>query len=133
MHSNKSKHFNYLKTRFLKQEFYTYCDNYLIAINPYNSLKIYRHNKISIYENKNTTNVDPQIYAISEASYRSLVETNKNQKIESNIPSEYSNSRDSSQKKNVQYHICFYNDFGLTYTNLFSMFSSFDMRVKTLG
>jgi myosin heavy subunit len=66
-----------LNCRFLKkQQIYTYCGSHLIAINPCKHLPIYGDEIIPIYMNKNVTDIEPHIFAISEALYRSLVDTN---------------------------------------------------------
>ena len=51
---------------------YTYCGIVLVALNPYTPLPIYGKEFASAYSSPHLGDLDPHIYAVAEAAYRSI-------------------------------------------------------------
>lgn len=62
-----------LKTRYKRDEIYTFSGSILIAVNPYKQLDIYNSQWIARYRGKRLNRSDPHIFALTEAMYINLV------------------------------------------------------------
>ncbi|KAK3585200.1 hypothetical protein CHS0354_027488 [Potamilus streckersoni] len=68
-----------LRVRYGQSKIYTFTGSILVAVNPYKQLSIYEQDSILEYSGKKLSNVEPHIYAISEAAYQSLNTSRVNQ------------------------------------------------------
>ena len=62
-----------LRTRYIRDEIYTFSGSILIAVNPYKQLDIYNNEWISRYRQQKLDQTDPHIFALTEAMYMNLV------------------------------------------------------------
>lgn len=62
-----------LRTRYLRNEIYTFSGSILIAVNPYKQLDIYNSEWIARYRQQKLDQTDPHIFALTEAMYMNLV------------------------------------------------------------
>lgn len=62
-----------LKTRYERDQIYTFSGSILIAVNPYKQLDIYNNQWISRYRNQKLDQTDPHVFALAEAMYMNLV------------------------------------------------------------
>ncbi|CAG0903293.1 unnamed protein product, partial [Darwinula stevensoni] len=60
---------------------YTYCGIVLVAINPYEDLAIYDTDTIMAYRGQDMANLDPHIFAVSEAAFTQMERENVDQSI----------------------------------------------------
>ncbi|XP_058250213.1 unconventional myosin-IXb-like isoform X2 [Hemibagrus wyckioides] len=70
-----------LRTRFNKNQIYTYASNILITINPFKFLPIYNPKYLHQYENCVLGKEDPHIFAIADAAFRAMLTKHTNQCI----------------------------------------------------
>ncbi|XP_041967019.1 unconventional myosin-Va-like [Alosa sapidissima] len=71
-----------LRVRFIDSRLiYTYCGIVLVAINPYESLRIYGSDIINAYSGQNMGDMDPHIFAVAEEAYKQMARDEKNQSI----------------------------------------------------
>lgn len=70
-----------LRCRFMKNQIYTYANNILIAINPFKFLSIYNPKYVEMYENHTLGRLDPHIFAIADAAFRTMLNKQSNQCI----------------------------------------------------
>ena len=62
-----------LRTRYLRDEIYTFSGSILIAVNPYKPLDIYNNDWISRFRQQKFDQSDPHVFALTEAMYMNLV------------------------------------------------------------
>lgn len=62
-----------LRTRYMRDEIYTFSGSILIAVNPYKQLDIYNAQSIARYRNQKLDQTDPHVFAVAEAMYMNLV------------------------------------------------------------
>lgn len=62
-----------LRTRYKRDEIYTFSGSILIAVNPYKQLDIYNTQSIARYRKQKLDQTDPHIFAVAEAMYMNLV------------------------------------------------------------
>ncbi|XP_066536632.1 unconventional myosin-IXb isoform X2 [Hoplias malabaricus] len=70
-----------LRSRFLKNQIYTYASDILIAINPFKFLPIYNPKYVELYENHTLGKLEPHIFAVADASFRAMLNKQQNQCI----------------------------------------------------
>ncbi|KAK3567179.1 hypothetical protein QTP86_011772 [Hemibagrus guttatus] len=70
-----------LRSRFNKNQIYTYASNILITINPYKFLPIYNPKCLQRYENCLLGKEDPHIFAIADTAFRAMLTKHTNQCI----------------------------------------------------
>ncbi|XP_077989590.1 unconventional myosin heavy chain 6-like [Glandiceps talaboti] len=98
-----------LKTRFHRDEIYTYTGNILVAVNPYKRLAIYDEEKIATYHRHGVKlrKLPPHIYAIAESAQSDLRKSNLNQSI---IISGESGAGKTESTKFILQYLCSIND-----------------------
>lgn len=62
-----------LRTRYKRDEIYTFSGSILIAVNPYKQLDIYNPQWVARYRNQKRDQTDPHVFALAEAMYMNLV------------------------------------------------------------
>ncbi|XP_059217991.1 myosin-I heavy chain isoform X2 [Stomoxys calcitrans] len=72
---------NNLRVRYEQEKIYTYTGSILIAINPYKHLDIFNKDYVSLYCGQRLGKIEPHVFALAEASYRSLLDDYCNQAI----------------------------------------------------
>lgn len=82
-----------LRTRYQRDEIYTFSGSILIAVNPYKQLDIYNAQSIARYRSQKLDQTDPHIFAVAEAMYMNLV-----------MQDFYQEKEQQNQLTNVQYH-----------------------------
>lgn len=70
-----------LKIRYEHEKIYTYTGSILIAVNPYKKLDIFDRDYIVKYFGQRLGSVEPHVFALAEASYRSMLDDCTNQSI----------------------------------------------------
>ncbi|XP_030380676.1 unconventional myosin heavy chain 6 [Scaptodrosophila lebanonensis] len=70
---------NNLKLRYTSNIIYTYTGSILIAVNPYKYLNIFSKEYVYKYHKNCFGDLDPHVFALAEAAYRSIVEEKVNQ------------------------------------------------------
>merc|ERR1712137_500334 len=70
-----------LKKRYEHDLIYTYSGLFLVAINPYKQLQIYRPEIVDRYVGRRRNEVAPHIFAISDTAYRAMLEERKDQSL----------------------------------------------------
>lgn len=98
-----------LKTRYKRDQIYTFSGSILIAVNPYRQLDIYNSNWINRYREQKLDRNDPHIFALTESMYNNLVwqnqcpesvlqeqQTTKQENIENKLNQKYLKESNSS-------------------------------------
>lgn len=62
-----------LRTRYQRDQIYTFSGSILIAVNPYKQLDIYNAQSIMRYRQQKLDQTDPHVFAVAEAMYMNLV------------------------------------------------------------
>jgi myosin heavy subunit len=62
-----------LRTRYMRDEIYTFSGSILIAVNPYKQLDIYNSEWVARYRQQKIDQTDPHVFALTEAMYMNLV------------------------------------------------------------
>ena len=81
IHISESTILDNMRERFKKKAIYTYTSNILIAVNPFEELQIYGHDKMPPYVNKPLGIVEPHTYAMAEEAYKMLIKTKGSQSL----------------------------------------------------
>ncbi|XP_020707671.2 myosin-I heavy chain isoform X1 [Athalia rosae] len=68
-----------LQVRYQRDQIYTYTGSILIAVNPYKEVDIYTTEYVNRYHGQKMGALEPHVFALAEAAYRSLQETESNQ------------------------------------------------------
>ena len=66
-----------LKLRFHKSKIYTYIGEVVVSINPYRPLVIYDKEYVQDYKGREMYEREPHIFALADASYRSMKRTGR--------------------------------------------------------
>ncbi|CAO1389440.1 unnamed protein product [Diamesa serratosioi] len=90
-----------LEKRFNNDLIYTYIGQVLISVNPYKELPIYSEDDVKAYRQKYFYQVPPHVFAISDNSYRLLLEENRGQCIL--ISGESGSGKTEASKKVLQF------------------------------
>eukprot|EP01095_Lingulamoeba_sp_RSL-Kostka_P012929 TRINITY_DN5221_c0_g1_i3.p1 TRINITY_DN5221_c0_g1~~TRINITY_DN5221_c0_g1_i3.p1 ORF type:complete len:2164 (+),score=981.26 TRINITY_DN5221_c0_g1_i3:29-6520(+) len=90
-----------LKKRYEHDLIYTYSGLFLVAVNPYKQLQIYRKEIVQRYVGKRKNEVAPHIFAISDTAYRFMLEERKDQSLL--ITGESGAGKTENTKKVIQY------------------------------
>ncbi|EPR79697.1 Myosin heavy chain, partial [Spraguea lophii 42_110] len=80
-HLNEASVLYNLKKRYFDNLIYTFSGLFLVAMNPYNNLKIYGEEIMRSYRLKKKYDLPPHIFTIANESYVQLVENRENQSI----------------------------------------------------
>ncbi|CAL8302424.1 unnamed protein product [Merluccius merluccius] len=70
-----------LKERYYSGLIYTYSGLFCVVINPYKNLPIYSEEIVDMYKGKKRHEMPPHIYAITDTSYRSMMQDREDQSI----------------------------------------------------
>jgi myosin heavy subunit len=70
-----------LRTRFLKDQIYTYVSSILVALNPFKLLPIYTPEVLDKYKDRGSRNQPPHIFAIADNAYANLLADFKDQAV----------------------------------------------------
>jgi len=62
-----------LRSRYQRDQIYTFSGSILIAVNPYKQLDIYNQDWIQRYRNRKLDQTDPHVFALAESMYMNLV------------------------------------------------------------
>nr|CAI5819201.1 unnamed protein product [Callosobruchus analis] len=100
-YTNEGAFVDNLSKRFKENVIYTYIGPVLVSVNPYKELNIYGPKDIKEYNNKAFFEVPPHVFAITDTSYRSLKEENREQCIL--ISGESGSGKTEASKKVLQY------------------------------
>uniref|UniRef100_A0A673C933 Myosin-9 n=1 Tax=Sphaeramia orbicularis TaxID=375764 RepID=A0A673C933_9TELE len=74
---NEASVLHNLKERYYSGLIYTYSGLFCVVINPYKNLPIYSDEIVEMYKGKKRHEMPPHIYAISDTSYRSMMQAGK--------------------------------------------------------
>nr|XP_022328921.1 unconventional myosin-VIIb-like isoform X5 [Crassostrea virginica] len=68
-----------LRARYTKDVIYTFTGSILVAVNPYKDIPIYDQKDVAQFNGKKLSQVEPHVFAISEAAFQSLNSSQQNQ------------------------------------------------------
>uniref|UniRef100_A0A3Q3VY46 Myosin-9 n=1 Tax=Mola mola TaxID=94237 RepID=A0A3Q3VY46_MOLML len=78
---NEASVLHNLKERYYSGLIYTYSGLFCVVINPYKNLPIYSDEIVEMYKGKKRHEMPPHIYAITDTSYRSMMQDREDQSI----------------------------------------------------
>ncbi|KAG7266121.1 hypothetical protein CRUP_028123 [Coryphaenoides rupestris] len=78
---NEASVLHNLKDRYYSGLIYTYSGLFCVVINPYKYLPIYTEDIVDMYRGKKRHEMPPHIYAITDTSYRSMMQDREDQSI----------------------------------------------------
>nr|XP_061805157.1 myosin-9-like isoform X3 [Nerophis lumbriciformis] len=78
---NEASVLHNLKERYYSGLIYTYSGLFCVVINPYKNLPIYSEEIVDMYKGKKKHEMPPHIYAITDISYRSMMQDREDQSI----------------------------------------------------
>ncbi|KAJ3615221.1 hypothetical protein NHX12_018789 [Muraenolepis orangiensis] len=78
---NEASVLHNLKDRYYSGLIYTYSGLFCVVINPYKNLPIYSEEIVDMYKGKKRHEMPPHIYAITDTSYRSMMQDREDQSI----------------------------------------------------
>ncbi|XP_055908481.1 myosin-I heavy chain isoform X1 [Eupeodes corollae] len=68
-----------LKVRYQRDQIYTYTGSILVAVNPYKDLDVFTTEYVFKYHGQKLGILQPHVFALAEAAYKNIKDTNKNQ------------------------------------------------------
>ncbi|XP_043463659.1 myosin-I heavy chain isoform X2 [Leptopilina heterotoma] len=68
-----------LQVRYDRDQIYTYTGSILVAVNPYKEVDYYTSDYVNRYHGQKMGALEPHVFALAEAAYRSLQDTDSNQ------------------------------------------------------
>ncbi|CAK9822430.1 Unconventional myosin-X [Anthophora retusa] len=68
-----------LQVRYGRDQIYTYTGSILVAVNPYKEVDFYTNEYVNRYHGQKMGSLEPHVFALAEAAYRSLQDTESNQ------------------------------------------------------
>lgn len=78
---NEASVLHNIRERFFSNLIYTYSGLFCVVVNPYKMLPIYTDKIVSMYKGKKRHEMPPHVYAIADASYRSMLTDREDQAI----------------------------------------------------
>ncbi len=100
-HLNEASVVHNLFARYEQDLIYTYSGLFLVAINPYHNLSIYGEDYINKYKNNHNDELKPHIFAITDLTFRNMIEMDENQSIL--VTGESGAGKTENTKKIIQY------------------------------
>ena len=89
-----------LRSRYEKRKIYTYINNLLVALNPYQLLPIYGEDMLKAYTEYGGTPPGPHVYGVGAATYRGLLEAKSQSVI---VSGESGAGKTETAKRFLQY------------------------------
>ncbi|XP_077271011.1 unconventional myosin 81F isoform X1 [Temnothorax americanus] len=68
-----------LQVRYSRDQIYTYTGSILVAVNPYKEVDFYTNEYVNRYHGQKMGALEPHVFALAEAAYKSLQDTASNQ------------------------------------------------------
>merc|ERR1719419_2039902 len=78
---NEASVLHNIKERYYSGLIYTYSGLFCVVVNPYRNLPIYTEKVIDLYKGKKRHEVPPHVFAITDTSYRSMLQDREDQAI----------------------------------------------------
>merc|ERR1719187_2121917 len=78
---NEASVLHNVKERYYSGLIYTYSGLFCVVVNPYKRLPIYTEKIVELYKGKKRHEVPPHVYAITDTSYRSMLQDREDQAI----------------------------------------------------
>ncbi|KAJ8318252.1 hypothetical protein KUTeg_003343 [Tegillarca granosa] len=78
---NEASVLHNLKDRYYSGLIYTYSGLFCVVVNPYKKLPIYTEKVVDLYKGKKRHEVPPHVFAITDTSYRSMLQDREDQSI----------------------------------------------------
>merc|ERR1719283_342004 len=78
---NEASVLHNIKERYYSGLIYTYSGLFCVVVNPYHRLPIYTEKIVELYKGKKRLEVPPHVFAITDTSYRSMLQDREDQAI----------------------------------------------------
>ena len=102
LHISEATILDNLRQRYAAKQIYTYTGSILIAVNPFQVLPVYGHQRMGPYRGKTISVSEPHSYSMAEEAYRTYVKTKKSQSL---IVSGESGSGKTETNKHLMHYI----------------------------
>ncbi|GMM36936.1 myosin 1 [Saccharomycopsis crataegensis] len=100
-HLNEPSVLYNLQQRYMNDLIYTYSGLFLVAVNPYANVPLYGPDYVDMYNGSNKNDSKPHIFAITELTYRYMLEKQQHQSIL--VTGESGAGKTENTKKIIQY------------------------------